>query len=646
MKNWSRKLKDDFAPFDGAWVKASGERMSDELIEIEEEEYTSQLTAPVFKRILGLMKPHWKWVVGFFVTIALTSSTDAYFTFINKEFIDQGINLKDASALLQLARLYGSIILFQAITVFTFIYLAGVLGERIQYDLRRMLFNHLQELSLSYYAQNAVGRMIARVTSDTGRVADLMTWGVVDTTWAALNITTSLVFMAIINWRLALIVSVIIPIMVFIAVQFRKRILVEFRNSRRANSKITGAYNENIQGVRVVKALGREDANLREFQVLTGTMYRASYRAAWLSALFLPTVQIIAALALGAIVWYGGIQIEVGLITIGGINAFVSYLAFMMWPVQDLARVYAEMQQSIASAERIFKLVDTPPEVRDRPDAVPAATLRTGIEFEHVDFYYEDRKPVLTDFTLKVNPGEMIALAGPTGGGKSTIVNLLCRFYEPCSGVIRIGGRDYTEYTLQSIHSRIGIVLQTPHLFSGSVRENIRYGRLEASDEAIEEAAKVAGAHDFIVMLEKGYDQNVGESGNQLSVGQKQLISLARAVLAQPELFIMDEATSSVDTLTEALIQRGMDALMRGRTSFVIAHRLSTIRRANRILVIQDGRIAEQGTHAELLRERGHYYRLYTQQFRHQLEVQYGMAEDEIREVSDTSEISEEMAAD
>jgi ATP-binding cassette subfamily B protein len=601
--------------------------MSEELIEIEEEEYTSQLTAPVFKRIMGLLKPHWRWVAGFLVTIALTSSIDAYFTYLNKEIVDTGITLGNKAQVLHLAVIYGGFQILQAGFVFTFIYLAGVLGERVQYDLRRMLFNHLQELSLSYYAQNSVGRLIARVTSDTGRVSDLLTWGIVDTTWALMNIITSVTFMAIINWRLALIVFTIIPVMLYIAIQFRKKILVEYRVSRRTNSKITGAYNENFQGVRVVKALLREDENTREFQDLTSKMYHASYRAAWLSALFLPTVQIIAAVALGFIVGYGGSQVEVGSMTLGGIQAFVSYLTFMMWPIQDLARVYAEMQHSIASAERIFKLADTPPEVHDRDDAVEAKTLLGEIEFDHVDFFYEERKPVLTDFSLKVKPGEMIALVGPTGGGKSTIVNLLCRFYEPRSGVIRINGHDYMDYKLASIHSRIGIVLQTPHLFSGSVRENIRYGRLEAGDEEVIEAAKIAGAHDFIVTLDKGYDHNVGESGNLLSVGQKQLISLARAVLAQPELFIMDEATSSVDTLTEALIQRGMEALMKGRTSFVIAHRLSTIRRANRILVIENGRIIEGGTHAELLKQRGHYYRLYTQQFRHELETQYEFAE-------------------
>jgi len=350
----------------------------------------------------------------------------------------------------------------------------------------------------------------------------------------------------------------------------------------------------------------------------------------------------IAALALGFIVGYGGLQIELGLMTIGGIQAFVAYLTFMMWPIQDLARVYSEMQHSIASAERIFKLADTPSEVHDRSDAIAAKTLLGEIEFDHVDFFYEDRKSVLTDFTLKVNPGEMIALVGPTGGGKSTIVNLLCRFYEPRNGVIRINGLDYMDYKLESIHNKIGIVLQTPHLFSGTVRENIRYGNLSADDVQVEEAAKIAGAHDFIVTLEKGYEQNVGESGNLLSVGQKQLISLARAVLARPELFIMDEATSSVDTLTESLIQRGMEALMKGRTSFVIAHRLSTIRRADRILVIEDGKIAEQGSHAELLKLRGHYYRLYTQQFRHQLEVAYGVAEEEVEK----EEVPESVAAD
>lgn len=599
--------------------------MTSELTDLEEEEYTSQLTSPTFKRILGLIRPHWRWMAGFLAAIILTAALDAVFTYLNKLMIDQGIIAGHFSVVLRYAALYGGIQLTQGFLVFTFIYLVSILGERIQYDLRKVLFNHLQDLSLSYYSQNAVGRMIARVTSDTGRVSTLMTWGTLDVTWAIVNIFTSTIFMFIINWKLAIIVFSIIPILVVIAVNFRKKILVEFRRSRRTNSKITGEYNQNIQGVRVVKALGREEENLKEFSVLTDTMFHASYRAAWLSALFLPTVQIISAFALGAIVWYGGLQSQHGFFSVGSIYAFISYLTSMIWPVQDLARVYAEMQHSIAGAERIFRLIDTPADVKDRPDAFAAKTLQGEIEFDHVDFYYEDRKPVLSDFSLKVKPGEMIALVGPTGGGKTTIVNLLCRFYEPMKGVIRINGHDYMNYSLQSIQSRIGIVLQTPHLFSGTIRENIRYGRLVASDNEVEEAARIAGANDFILTFEKGYDQNVGEGGNLLSVGQKQLISLARAVLARPEIFIMDEATSSVDTLTEALIQKGMEALMKGRTSFIIAHRLSTIRRANRILVIENGRIHEMGTHAELLKLRGHYYRLYTQQFKFEKEQAYGM---------------------
>ncbi len=440
-----------------------------------------------------------------------------------------------------------------------------------------------------------------------------------------MSIASSAYFMVVINARLAVIVLAIIPILVWVAVQFRKKILVEFRQVRKINSKITGAYNENITGVRVVKALSREDGNMGEFSTLTSEMYRAGYRAAWLSALFLPTVQIISAFAVGAVAWYGGIQTLAGAMTVGGIYSFLSYIAFMMWPIQDIARVYAEMQQSIASAERMFSLIDSVPEVTDRPGAIDPGTIRGDIEFDHVDFYYEDAKPVLSDFTLHVRRGETIALVGPTGGGKSTIVNLICRLYEPRKGVIRIAGYDYTELSLHAIQSRIGVVLQTPHLFSGSILENIRYGRLDAGDEDVIRAAKMAGAHEFIMNFEKSYNEEVGEGGNLLSTGQKQLISLARAVLAEPEIFIMDEATSSVDTLTEALIQKGMETLMEGRTSFVIAHRLSTIRRADRILVIQDGKIAEMGTHSELLRKRGHYYRLYTKQFRHELAREYDL---------------------
>lgn len=588
--------------------------------ELEEDEFTSEVTSDVLKRLLGLLKPHWKSALGFMVTIATVSALDSVFTYINKIMIDQGMLQKDLSILHRMAAYYGILIIIQSALVFMFIYLAAMLGERIQYDLRKQMFSHLQELSLAFYSQTAVGRLIARVTSDTTRVSDLMTWGLVDTTWGIMNILTATIFMLVINWKLGLSVFLIAPILLFIAVQFRKKILVEYRQSRRANSLITGSYNETIQGVRVIKALGRETENLDDFSKLTGKMFSASYRAAWISALFLPTVQIVSAVALSVIVWYGGFQAYSGALTIGGIHAFVSYLTFMLWPIQDLARVFSEMQHSTASAERIFKLIDSPPTVVDKPDAIEAKTLLGSIEFENVDFSYDSSNKILENFNLRVEQGETIALVGPTGGGKSTIVNLLCRFYEPTDGKIKFNGVDYTDLQLHSIHDKIGIVLQTPHLFSGSVLENIRYGRLNATDEEVFEASKTAGAHDFIINLENGYAANVGESGNLLSVGQKQLISLARAILSKPELFIMDEATSSVDTLTEALIQQGMEKLMHGRTSFIIAHRLSTIRKASRIIVIEAGKIKEIGTHKELLKQKGHYFKLYTNQFKYQRE--------------------------
>lgn len=579
-----------------------------------------KMDSKTLRKIAGLIRPHWKWAAGFLLAICIVSGLDAYFTYLSKLILDEGILAKNVATLTHLLLLYAGLIVFQAAGVFSFVYLVSILGERIRYDLRRRMFNHLQELSLAYYSKTPVGWIMARVTSDTERLADLTTWGLLDSTWAIMNILTSMVFMILINWKLALIVMVMLPLLFWIAIEFRQRILSEFRQVRRFNSQITSFYNENITGVRVVKALGRENENMREFSQLTNRMYNSSFKAAWLSALFLPTVQLVAAFAVGSIVLYSGVQQQSGNLTVGGIYAFITYITMMMWPIQDLARVFAEMQHAVASAERIFNLIELEPEIKDHPNALRPESIQGDIRFDHVSFGYDQDPPVLVDFSLTVKRGETIALVGPTGGGKSTIVNLLCRFYEPRSGTIYLGGHDYRTLSLKSVQSRIGMVLQTPHLFSGTVRENIRYGRLDATDQEVEAAARLAGAHEFITHLQNGYDENVGEGGGLLSVGQKQLISLARAILAKPEIFIMDEATSSVDTLTEAQIQKGMETLLGECTSFIIAHRLSTIRRADRILVIEDGRISEMGTHSELLSKKGKYFQLYTNQFRQQME--------------------------
>ena len=585
-------------------------------IRFNEEEFNSKQTGNVIVRILKFAKPHWHLMLGFMVAIGIVSFIDSYTTYLNKQIIDLAIIPKDMDVLKTILIRYGLVSLVANVSVFAFIYFAGVLGERLAYDFRQKTFNNLQNLSISYFNKTPVGWIISRLTSDVERVAGLTSWGLLDVTWGVINIITGLIFMFIINWKLALIVMIFLPIIVVIAGEFKKKIIVEYRKVRKINSKITGSYNENITGVAVTKAMNRENANLGEFDGLTTNMHKASFRAAWLSGLFLPFIQLLTSFIIGGIVWYGGAQINLGGLTIGGLQAFISYVMFMMWPIQDVARVYADMQQAVASAERIFSMMDAVPEIQDKNEAYDPGTIAGDIDFKNVSFNYDNDPDVLKKINLTIKKGENIALVGPTGGGKTTLVNIMCRFYEPVSGLISIGGVDYKDYTLHAIQSRLGIVLQTPHLFSGTILENIRYGRLDATDDEVKAAAKVAGADEFITKMVKGYGEEVGEGGNNLSVGQKQLISLARAVLAEPEIFIMDEATSSVDTITEAMIQKGMENIMNKSTSVVIAHRLSTIRNADRILVIRDGGIAEMGSHEELLRKKGFYYNLYIQQFR------------------------------
>ncbi|MGV8027064.1 MAG: ABC transporter ATP-binding protein [Anaerolineaceae bacterium] len=590
----------------------------------EETDYAREgATGKIFLRIFKFMKPHWGLMTLFLIAVILTSIMDAYITYLTKRIIDEGILSGQVSALLSILKQYGALILFEAGTVFSFVYLVSIVGEKVRFDLRQKMFNHLQNLSLSYYNQTPVGWIMSRVTNDTERVAELVTWGILDSTWGIVNIATSMFFMFKINATLALIVLAILPLLLIVGIKFQTRILRQYRVVRKINSQITASYNENITGVRVIKALGREKENLREFSELTGNMYTSSYKAAWISALFLPTVQLISSLALGGVIWYSGAQVTIGGISIGGMQAFLAYITAMMWPIQDLARVIAEMQRAIASAERIFTLIDTTPDVKDKPEAYDPGSMRGDIEFEKISFWYEDNSPVIKDLSFRVKQGETIALVGSTGGGKTTIVNLICRFFEPKRGRILIDGKDYTDFSLSAIQSRIGVVLQTPHLFSGTIRENIAYGRLDATDQDIETAAKLTGAHDFIIKMEHAYAEPVGEGGVLLSVGQKQLISLARAVLSDPEIFIMDEATSSVDTLTEAAIQRGIDSIMKNRTTFIIAHRLSTIKNADRILVIENGQISEMGTHKDLIKKEGKYYNLYTQQFRQEQGKKY-----------------------
>ena len=584
-------------------------------LHFEEEEFSSKLSGKTILRIFNVAKKYKLILIGFLVFTSLASASEAVFTYIIKLAVDEGILTGNLRAFARYMYLYGTLAFTMAVWVFGVVASGGYLGERMAYDLRKSTFEHLQKLSFSYFDKTPVGWIMARVTSDTARIAELASWMLVELIWGVAGILFSMIFMFIINFKLALFVLAIVPILIYVSAKFKRFIKHEYRNVRSVNSQITGAYNENITGVRVVKALTREEENLKAFENLSHTMFRKSFRAGWLSALFLPAVQIVSAVAMSAIILYGGFQAKIGVLSIGGIQAFIFYVVFMLYPIQDLARVYSELQRAIASAERVFSLLDTNLEIEDKKDA-ESLTIREGrIEFDRVTFFYEEDNQVLKDFSLLVEPGETIALVGPTGGGKSTIVNLVGRFYEPRAGNIRIDGTEYREFTQESLQSHLGVVLQTPHLFSGSILENIRYGKINASEEDIKNAAQIAHAHEFIVDLENGYDEEVGELGAKLSVGQKQLISIARAILANPAIIIMDEATSSIDTVTEGLIQSGIEAMLTGCTSFVIAHRLSTIKNADRILVIDGGRIKEIGTHQELILKQGHYFGLYMRQF-------------------------------
>ncbi|MDC7223290.1 MAG: ABC transporter ATP-binding protein [Spirochaetales bacterium] len=583
---------------------------------LEDMTFTGNFSGKTIGRILKLTLPHWKLLAGFSICIALTALTEAAGTYLTKWIIDKGILAQDYRALINLSLLHLGFFAATALFVFGFIYYAGRLGQLLQFDLREQLFNHLQELSFSFFDRNSSGWLLSRVTSDSRRIAELASWMLLDIIWATFNILFSLIFMGTINVKLALLMLIIVPLLALAAIKFKSYIIKEFRKVRSINSRITSAYSENINGVRIVKALTREGENARIFGNLTGEMYQASFRAAWLSGLFLPLVQLITSLALGIILLYGGWQISLGGMTIGGFRAFIAFIAFMIWPIQDLARVFSEMQQAIASAERVFALMDREPDIKDEPDAKERASFRGKIEFRSVDFHYVPEAPILSRFNLTIPAGETLAIVGPTGGGKTTLASLISRYYEPTGGTVLLDGTDYRQYTQKALQSRIGVVLQTPHLFSGTVRENIMYGRPDATEEEVLSASKRAHAHRMILELPGGYEEQVGEEGTLLSVGQKQLISLARTILANPDIIIMDEATSSVDTMTEQCIQQGMEELLRDRTSVIIAHRLSTIRNADRIIVIQKGEVTEEGNHRELLKRKGHYNHLYTSQFR------------------------------
>ncbi|MHC4847489.1 MAG: ABC transporter ATP-binding protein [Planctomycetota bacterium] len=588
-----------------------------------DDDHEQKVDLRLWKQLLGYTLRYRRTAIVFALAAFCIAMSDLGFPFVTGKLIKaletQGLD----ADLTPYALGYGALTLSLCASIWGFIFCAGKIRTHVSHDIRRDAFVQLQELSFSFYDTKPVGWLMARLTSDCNRLSNILAWGVMDLIWGGTLMVGITVVMLVYNWQLALAVLGIVPVLFVVSIFFRKRILRTSRLVRKTNSRITGSYNEGITGVQTTKVFVRQQENLRDFDSLIGEMYTHSVRNSILSAIYLPLVLTLASVSISAALVAGGYQVTAGVLTAGEVIMFMYYAQLFFQPVQELSAWFAELQMAQASAERILGLVEAVPDVRDT-DAVAQRLRESGtdghpdrfgkIEFEGVGFRYRSGPKIIEDFNLIVEPGQTVALVGATGGGKSTLVNLLCRFYEPTEGRILIDGIDYTDRSLMWLQSNLGIVLQQAHLFSGTIEENIRYGKLDATSEEIREAAKLAGADDFILDLEKGYETQVGEDGNQLSLGQKQLVSFARAVLKRPRLLVMDEATSSIDTETERQIQKGLAQVLTGRTSFVIAHRLSTIRAADQILVIEGGKVLEHGTHQELLRAGGHYHDLYTEQ--------------------------------
>jgi len=600
---------------------------------IQEQEFDKKVDFKIWKRLIAYALRSKKLVLRTIISLFIVSGIDIVYPLMSKYAIDNIVATGMLGRLKLFAVVYVVMVVVQGLGTMLFIAGSGKLEMRIAYDIRQEAFRKLQELSFSYYDKTAAGYIMARMVSDVARLSELIAWSIVDIMWAAGYVIGSIVIMMTLKWQLALIVIAVLPPLAVICVYFQKKILKHYRDVRKQNSKITGAFNEGIMGAVTTKTLVREDKNCEEFRAESDRMRKSATKAAVLASMFTPIVMCLGSVGTGLALYLGGASVAgelmiFGGMTLGTLSSFISYSTGMFEPIQQLAGIFAELQSAQASAERVIALIDTPCEIEDTPAVLAKygdcfepkrenwEDIRGDVRFENVSFKYKEGEKVLDNFSLDVKAGQTIALVGETGAGKSTIVNLVCRFYEPTEGRILIDGVDYRERSQLWLQDRLGYVLQQPHLFSTSIKENIRYGRRDATDEEVYAAARLVHAEEFILQQENGYDTQVGEGGGRLSTGQKQLISFARVILAAPKIFVLDEATSSVDTETEQLIQHAITKVLEGRTSFIVAHRLSTIRAADRILVISGGRIIESGTHRELLKLRGHYYDLYTTQFK------------------------------
>ncbi len=553
------------------------------------------LIAVIFMIVSSLMAVAAPWIIG--------------------KAIDQGITAGNLQRLREWTLIFLAAALIEWVTNRYRISLMAFVGTQVVADVRSQLFRHLHSLTLNFHNNYSVGRMMSRLIGDVGVLQEFITWTITGLARAVFLLIGIFVVMLSMSWQLTLITLAVMPLMILLTNFWRVRVREAYRATRLRLSLINGYLNESISGIRVTQSFTREKLNYEHFDDLNHSFFDANVGAAWLTALFFPGVDFIGSLATALVVGVGGWLVLGDTLTAGMLVAFVLYVERFFDPIRDLAQRYNTFQATMAACERIFALLDMQPDLQDTIGAEPLPRITGRVTFDHVSFQYKDGEPVLRDVSLVAEPGERIALVGETGAGKSTVIRLLGRFFDVTGGAVRIDGYDVREVTQASLRSQLGIVLQDTFLFAGTIVDNIRYGRLDATDVEVVEAAIAVGADVFIRRLPEGYETQVGENGVNLSVGQRQLISFARALLADPRILILDEATSSVDTTSEKLIEQGLDRLMQGRSSFVIAHRLSTIINADQIVVMDHGQIVEQGTHAELLAKRGRYYKLYTMQW-------------------------------
>lgn len=587
----------------------------------EEEDYERQIPDRVLmRRLLEYITRQRRQstiLVGAIVASTIISLLPPYLSSIA---IDNYIVEMDPRGLMLISIAFIVVYILHFITQYGQRYLINWLGSKLEYDIRLDIFTHLQRLNLDYYAHKEVGSVVSRATNDVDKITELITSGVASVIADLLTLTGIIGIMLWMNWWLSLITFTIIPLILLFLYFWGRRVRRVYRETRKTIASVSAQMEESVSGIKEIQSYSREGETKREFQQVNRSNMQANVQAGQVMSAFWPAVQIFSAIGNFLVLWFGGVAVMKGDLSVGILFGFMSYLSRFFWPIQDLAGFWNNVQSALAAAERVFGIIDTPASIKDKDGTIELPRIRGKISYENLTFSYEEGVPVLKDINVNIEPNTTVALVGPTGVGKTTMINLLYRFYDPVKGKVTVDGYDIRNVKISSLREQMAIVLQDNFLFSDTVKENIRYGRLDATDEEIIEVSKAVGAHEFIEKLPEGYETDVRERGGRLSVGQRQLLSLARALLADPRILIMDEATSSIDAYTELIIQEAMEKVMENRTSIIIAHRLSTVRNSDKIIVLKEGKIEETGTHNELISIGGVYKQLYDMQFQYEQE--------------------------